>query len=98
MKINTDAPSQVVWTSDGAAVQIADADQRVDVDTPEVRVPVALAAGSATVHAVLDLYYCAEDAETLCYIEQAALALPVTVVADATGTTLTLAYTIPPRD
>ncbi|HYO87766.1 MAG TPA: thioredoxin-like domain-containing protein [Candidatus Limnocylindrales bacterium] len=98
MKINTDAPSQVEWSFDGAAVALVDTEQRVEIDTTEVRAPVTLTAGEATVHAMLDVYYCAEDAETLCYIEQVALAVPVTVADGAAERTISLAHTIAPRN
>ncbi len=93
-KVNPDAPSQVRWTVTGDAVTLAEADQRVEIAASEVRVPVTLAAGTANVRADVDLYYCAEEAQTLCYIAQIALTAPVTVADDAAGNTITLAHTV----
>ncbi len=95
-KVNDAAPSQIEWSSDGVAVVIADADQTVDIETPEVRVPVTLTAGETTVHAALDLYYCEADSETLCFIERALLAVPVTVADGAATSTIALAHSVTP--
>lgn len=93
-KVNPDAPSQVAWTVTGDAITLAEGDQRVAITASEVRVPAALTAGTASLRADIDLYYCAEEAQTLCYIAQAALTVPVMVAEDATGNVITLAHTV----
>jgi sugar lactone lactonase YvrE len=92
--INDAAPSQVAWSVDGEAVTFAESDQTVEIDAPAVRVPVALTAGETTVHAAIDLYYCEAEAETLCFIERAALAVPVTVAEGAASSTIRLAHSV----
>jgi thiol-disulfide isomerase/thioredoxin len=95
-KINDAAPSQVEWSSETEAVALAEDDRAVEVETTEVRVPVALMAGETTVHAALDLYYCEANAETLCFIERVALAVPVTVADGAAAAVITLEHTVNP--
>lgn len=75
-KINDLAPSQAAFTvSEGIAIE----GDTYTIETTELRVPVTVEAGDATVFGAFDVYYCEAVNETLCFIEQFAVELPVTV-------------------
>ena len=81
LKLNADAPSSMtVSSSQEAALAVeADAASRSGRLSFPVTVPVRAAAGEATLTVDLDIYYCTEGRESLCYFKALRLVLPVTV-------------------
>jgi thiol-disulfide isomerase/thioredoxin/sugar lactone lactonase YvrE len=76
-KINETAPSLVGLRADGDAVGIESAEIRIE--NPDVTIPVNLNEGTATLTGTVAVYYCQIENETLCFIEEFELEVPVTV-------------------
>lgn len=97
-KLNGIAPFTAEWSSDNAAVTIDAANASQSIVAPElpVNVPVTLAVGTATVTGNLTIYYCEAVNESLCFIDQVMLRIPVTVDAGGSGTTLAVERDIIP--
>jgi DNA-binding beta-propeller fold protein YncE len=93
-KINPDAPSMVEWTSSGDAVQPNVT--RVPFASEEVRVPVALSEGEATLSGYVNAYYCEAVEETLCYLDEVTVSLPVVVSADGEARELVIERAVTP--
>src|SRR5690606_19469613 len=95
-KINEQAPSQAQWNSANGAIQLEDAGHSLPVRTSELRVPVQLTEGSDTLTGALNLYYCEAVRETLCYIDDVTVEVPVTVAAEATTSEIVVTREITP--
>ena len=97
-KLNALAPFSADWAFDGAAVTIAEGDQRQRIPAPQMplRVPVKLAEGSGLLRVELVIYYCEAINESLCFIEQVRLDAPVTVAAGGGQPLIRLAHTVVP--
>lgn len=97
-KLNTIAPFSADWSSDGAAVSFAEADQTQSMVAPSlpISVPVTLAEGKAMVTGELTIYYCEAVKESLCFIDRVTVNIPVTVAADGTGSVLKAERVITP--
>lgn len=97
-KLNTLAPFSAEWSSDGAAVQIADADraQSMIAPTNPITLPLTFATGSATLRGDLTIYYCEAVNESLCFIDRVTLVVPVQVATEAANGVLILKRTITP--
>jgi thiol-disulfide isomerase/thioredoxin len=93
-KINDLAPSQAEWRSEGEALMIDEAQQSLPIESVEVRVPVTLSAGSATLYGDLSIYYCEAEEQTLCFIDQVTVEAPV-VVAEGGGSAVVVEREIP---
>jgi DNA-binding beta-propeller fold protein YncE len=92
-KVNEDAPSSVEWiVSEGSVALGPDADRSLTGTTFPVEFPADFAA-TGTVTADVNLIWCADDAESLCFIEQVRITAPFEVAAEA-GNRLVLAHTI----
>ncbi len=96
--LNDTAPFIADWSSDGAAVQIADANKKQSIVQPQlpVQVPVTLTEGTANLTGDLTIYYCEEVKKSLCFIDRVTVSVPVTVSSSATGTQIQIARTINP--
>jgi sugar lactone lactonase YvrE len=97
-KLNTLAPFSAEWSSDGAAVQIADADRAQSMIAPAnpITLPLTFATGSATLRGDLTIYYCEAVNESLCFIDRVTLVVPVQVATEAANGVLILKRTITP--
>jgi DNA-binding beta-propeller fold protein YncE len=95
-KINSDAPSRSEWNNEGEAIDIPEAERAQGFDTAEFRVPVTLDEGGDTLHGVLTTYYCEAERETLCFIDDVRIEVPVTVSADAVATEIVVERAITP--
>ncbi len=84
-KINPDAPSRSEWNNEGEAIDIPEAERAQGFDTAEFSLPVTLTAGSDTLYGVLTTYYCEAENESLCFIDEVNVEVPVTVSADASS-------------
>ena len=82
-KVNGEAPSSVTWQVQGGVVGFSDDADRslTGVEFP-VSYPVTFTEGEGTVTADLSLYWCAEGAESLCFVEQMRFSAPVVVGAE----------------
>ena len=81
LKLNADAPSSMTVSSSQQAVLAVETDAAGSsgrLSFP-VTVSVRAAAGEATLTVDLDIYYCTEERESLCYFKALRLVLPVTV-------------------
>lgn len=95
-KINEQAPSQVQWSSANGVLTLDAANQSLPIDASELRVPVTLAEGSDTLTGALNLYYCEAVQETLCYIDDVTVEVPVTVAAGAPDSEIVIRREITP--
>ncbi len=82
-KVNEDAPSSLVWSSDGAGVTLPDEEIDITGTVFPVEVPATFAAGDTTLRGDVTLIWCRSDAEGLCFIEQ--VRFTVAVTAGASG-------------
>ncbi len=83
-KINEDAPSSAEWTVTGGIADLGTSDL-TGTDLPAL-VPVDWSAGTAgTLTGDVVLIWCADDAESLCFIEQLRVEAAVTVVDGGTA-------------
>ncbi len=95
-KVNEFAPFSMEWNSDGNALsfETAEADQSI----VEPVFPLSFAAefqeGEGELTGDLVIYYCDEDAESLCFIERVRISAPLTVSNDGQDT-LVVSHTIP---
>ena len=97
-KINDLAPSLAEYATSGAGVQLGDASEHT-IEETELRVPVTLVEGEDTLLGSFDVYYCEAINETLCFIEQFAVEIPVTVSDDADDSRIVVEREIvPPAD
>ncbi|HVU12665.1 MAG TPA: thioredoxin-like domain-containing protein [Phototrophicaceae bacterium] len=95
-QINPDAPSGSEWNNEGSAIDIPEAGRMQSFNTADFSVPIMLTAGSDTLHGYLTTYYCEHDQQSLCFIDDVQIEVPVTVSADATSKEITIARTITP--
>jgi thiol-disulfide isomerase/thioredoxin len=95
-KINTLAPSRLEWNNAGDAVNIPEDRRAAAVTGSEVRLPVTLSEGEDAVYGQLTLYYCREEAESLCFIDQVRLEVPVSVRMGAAATEIVVEHRVTP--
>ena len=93
-KVNDTAPSSMEWRAAGGVAEFdADADRSLTGEQFPQEVGVTFAAGSGEITGDVTIIWCADDAESLCFIEQLRVSAPVTV--GTTGTdTITVPYEI----
>lgn len=96
-KINDLAPFSMAWQADGQVISLdtATANQRIVSPTFPLAVPASLSEGETTLTVDLVIYYCEAEAESLCFIEQVRLIVPVAVAGDGPAN-LQVAYDVPP--
>lgn len=78
-RINALAPSAAGWQGDGTAVLISPDAQTSAITAAEVRIPVTLAEGPGRLYGSITLYYCEDENQNLCFIDEVSLELPVSV-------------------
>lgn len=91
-KVNTDAASRAEFSHTGGAVTVTD--ERVRIDDVVLRVPVTFATGEDVVFGAFDVYYCEAVNETVCFVEQFTVEMPVTVTTESDNTTLQIERTL----
>lgn len=94
-KINDLAPSQVEWNAEGEALSIPEAQQSLPVEAIELSIPVTLAEGESTLRADLNIYFCEAEEQTLCFIDQTTVQVPVVVSSEGAEHTIVVERTIP---
>jgi sugar lactone lactonase YvrE len=94
-KVNEEAPSSAQFFSTGGVAEFGDgAAMSLTGAKFPVTVPVQLDIGTGEVTADLTVIYCREGAESLCFIQQLRLKVPVTVAADGSTEAIRLEYTV----
>jgi thiol-disulfide isomerase/thioredoxin len=95
-KLNELAPFAMEWQSEGDAIVVPEDAAEQAIVAPEfpLAIPVTFHKGETTLRGELVIYFCAEEAQALCLIEQVRLTVPV-AVAGTPGTTLTVQYEVP---
>ena len=76
-KLNADAYSTLELRAEGGGVTMKPLDEEITSLVTEI--PVILEEGSATLHGMVDLYYCEVERENLCLLERFTFQLPVSV-------------------
>jgi sugar lactone lactonase YvrE len=94
-KVNEEAPSSAQFLATAGVADFGDA-AAISLTGAKfpVSVPVQLTLGTGTVTADLTVIYCREGAESLCFIQQLRLMVPVTVAADGPNDPIRLEYTV----
>lgn len=94
-KVNEDAPSSLTISGGRTVVSLAsdDAGELTGVSLPAI-VPVDFHEGDAMLVLDINLVYCEENAESLCYIDRARFEIPVTVGPPGASTSLELTRTV----
>jgi DNA-binding beta-propeller fold protein YncE len=95
-KINPDAPSRSEWNNSGEAVDIPEDARAQSVETAEFRIPVTLTEGEDELSGYLTTYYCEAEQETLCFIDDVRIEVPVTVSAEGSTSDILVERTITP--
>ncbi len=95
-KINPDAPSRSEWNNSSEAIDIPEAERAQRFDSAEFRLPVTLIAGSDRLYGIVTTYYCEAENESLCYIDEVNVEVPVTVSAEAGSSDIVVERTITP--
>lgn len=97
-QLNNLAPSQLTLsTSDDTAFspQQTDVTFSTNDTSVEVSIPVAAKAGQAIVSAAGQVYYCRENENAICLVDQVDIALPLTVSDDAPAGDAVMQYELP---
>ena len=63
-----------------------------------MRVPVTLSEGSDTLHGDLTIYYCEAEQVNLCFIDQVAIDVPVTVTSDGAESSIVVERVVEPPE
>jgi DNA-binding beta-propeller fold protein YncE len=93
-KVNEEAPSSVSWKLEGDVANLGpEADRSLTGTTFPVEFPATFSPGEGAVTADINLVWCADDAESLCFLDQIRLSLPLQV-APGGGSSVTLLYSI----
>ena len=97
-KINAIAPSRAEWNTADEAIEIAEADRAQPIGDDEMRLPVTLREGEDMLYGYLTIYYCEAVNETLCFIDETEVEVPVTVQAEGAETEIVVERAITPPD
>lgn len=94
-KVNEDAPSSLTISGGRTVASLASdkAGELTGVSLPSI-VPVDFHEGNAVLSLDINLVYCEENAESLCYIDRARFEVPVTVGPAGASTQLNLTRTV----
>ena len=95
-KINPDAPSRFEWNNSGEAMDIPEAERAQPFSTAQFSLPITLTAGSDTLDGYLTTYYCEAEHETLCFIDDVHVEVPVTVSDSAASSDILVERAITP--
>lgn len=95
-KVNDLAPFSMEWTGDGDGITFdtEDANQRIVEPEFPLSFPAEFSEGEDALTGNLVIYYCDEEAQSLCFIEQVKMTAPFTVTGDGQDT-LVFSHTIP---
>jgi hypothetical protein len=99
-KFNDEAPFTAVWQENTVAQVAADSREiRIIQPAMPLDVTAAFSEGQADLTVDLTVYWCEAVNETLCFVDRARLAVPLTVTDQGDGHTVTLDYAlVPPVD
>jgi hypothetical protein len=97
-KLNNLAPFTSEWTASGDAITIDEVNRKQQIIEPElpIRIPVKLTEGDDLLHGDLTIYYCEAVQESLCFIDQVSIDVPITVASGGTSSEIALERTITP--
>jgi thiol-disulfide isomerase/thioredoxin len=97
-KLNNLAPFTSTWTSREDAITIDETNRKQQIIEPEspIRVPVNLTEGDDLLRGELTIYYCEAVLESLCFVDQVSIDVPVTVAANGASSEITLERSITP--
>lgn len=95
-KINDLAPSRAVVESQGGALTVEQ--RETTIETTQVSIPVTLAVGDDVLFGSFDVYYCEAVNESLCFVEQFAVEVPVVVRDDADATQINVERQVTPPE
>lgn len=97
-KINDLATSTVTWQADGAIVRIEQAEitQAITEAARTITTPVVFATGETTLKAQAMIFYCEAVNETLCFVAQPEIVLPIRVQSGSALHDLMIAYAVEP--
>lgn len=95
-RINPDAPSRAEWNNAGEAIDIPEAGRAQAFVAATFSLPVTLTEGSDVLYGYLTTYYCEAEQETLCFIDDVRVEVPVTVSADGVTSAITVERAITP--
>lgn len=95
-KVNDLAPFSMEWSSEGQGITFDEEEATQRIVEPEfpLTFPAEFNEGEAELTGDLVIYYCDDDAQSLCFIEQVQITAPFTVTGDGQET-LVLSHTIP---
>jgi thiol-disulfide isomerase/thioredoxin/DNA-binding beta-propeller fold protein YncE len=95
-KLNDQAPTQVVLSSDGAKVRFEDGQWEKTIRNPHfpLNVPIQLEEGEAKLRAMMVIYYCEAKKESLCYFKVAEVRAPIKAQPEAQTSEVKVAYTL----
>ena len=94
-KVNGDAPSSATWSVDGGVVEVDDVSSASLTGAMfPVTLPATFSPGQGALTVDLNLFWCANDAESLCFIEQVRFVVPLTVGAAGEATDVVLYHEI----
>jgi hypothetical protein len=95
-KVNEFAPFSMEWTGDNEGINFdaEEADRRIVEPEFPLSFPAEFSEGEAELTGDLVIYYCDDEAESLCFIEQVKVTAPFTVTGDGQET-LVLSHDIP---
>jgi hypothetical protein len=95
-KVNDLAPFSMEWSSEGQGITFDDEEANQRIVEPEfpLAFPAEFREGEAELTGDLVIYYCDDEAQSLCFIEQVQLTAPFNVTRDGQET-LVLSHTIP---
>lgn len=96
-KINDEAPSRAVWSVSGSGAAIDAGLLEMPIAETTFSVPLTLSEGEGVISGELTLYYCEETAETLCFIEQFSVEIPLTVSASGAASIRVERVIVPPE-
>lgn len=96
-KLNPLAVSLATWSTGGDAMTITDENREVIIENTNVRIPVMLEAGSGTLYGELTIYFCEAVNESLCFIDEFRVEVPVTVGDSGEQTIAITRELVPPQ-
>lgn len=79
-KLNDLSESRVAWSTEGTVINISADNQTTTIDSPEMTIPIVLSEGEALLTGELTLYWCEDENESLCFIEEVTFEVPISVV------------------
>ncbi len=92
-KVNEEAPSSMSWTAEGGVEFPAGQDQTLTGTHFPVSFPAIVGEDATSLTGDLNLIWCSNDAESLCFIEQARFTVPLLVTGRG-GSRISLAHSV----